>query len=134
MDTNSRIPRYVTRFEIQTLVDCAASLEHSESNDEVQRDVEYELMSRAIREVLTEAWRYDYLGRLALKDFLDTLQEKVHAYKGASKKSAFVLGTVWEGTGAVAAMHRMSSRNLLLRSLTPQVNPKDPHAIPLPLS
>lgn len=133
MDTNSRIPRYVTRFEIQTLVDCAASLEQPDTNDEVQKDVEYELMSRAIKEVLVEAWRYDYLGRIALKAFLDTLQEKVHLYKGATRKSAFVLETVWEGTGAVAAVHRMSSRNLLLRSLTPQVNPKDPHAIPLPL-
>ena len=134
MDTNSRIPRYVTRFEIQTLVDCASSLEEVSASDEVQLDREYEMMSRAIREVLAEAWRYDYLGRIALKVFLDTLQEKIQLYKGATKKGTFVLGNVWEGTGAVAAVHRMSSRNLLLRSLTPQVNPKDPHAIPIPPS
>jgi hypothetical protein len=163
MDTHSRVPRYVTRFEIQSLLASALTVRR-EKQSEMQRlglqaqvedeegDKEFDIMARAIHELMDESWRYDYMGRIGLKEFLVLLRDKVHEWKDAvweqqkpgrfsprGQKPAVLFDSMgldqgWQQQPCLAAAHRMSSKKMLYSSLqfVPSNALKDPHRIPAP--
>lgn len=166
MDTNSRVPRYVTRFEVQSLLTSALSVRREKQAEmlrlglqaqveDEEGDKEFDIMARAIHELMDESWRYDYMGRIGLKEFLGLLREKVHEWKdaiwdqsrcssprgGSSRTKPAVLfdsmglDQGWQQQPCVAAAHRMSSKKMLYSSLQyiPSNALKDPHRIPAPM-
>lgn len=164
MDTNSRVPRYVTRFEVQSLLNSALNVRKEKQAEnarlalpaqveEEEGDKEFDIMAHAIHEMMEESWRYDYMGRLDLRQFLKLLKEKVTAWKdqlwtapigspraGSPDRPAVLLDAMGLGTSSqqqpcVAAAHRMSSKKMLYSSLRFQPGNalKDPHRIPAPV-
>lgn len=120
--------------------------------EDLEGDKEFDIMARAIHELMDESWRYDYMGRIGLKEFLVLLRDKVHEWKDAvwdqqrpgysprsGPKPAVLFDSMgldqgWHQQPCLAAAHRMSSKKMLYSSLqyVPSNALKDPHRIPAP--
>jgi hypothetical protein len=130
LEASAKQPRYITRYEVQSLILCA---EHTNSllvaKNEVAAkspasrspDVEYLIMRAVVNGLAAESDAFDYQGRMPLRTFLSRLTFRIDR-----AMSSAAMGLAPEAAADAAAAEEMRERQpdprlptTVLRSTTP---------------